>query len=444
MFILFITHFFPPKYNAGTENYTFGLARALQARGHKIQVICAENWDNGNHYWNEITKDNYEGLAVQRIHLNWTRAADPNRVLYDSPKVERYLDDFIKRNNPDIVHVTSTYSLGIGVIRSATRLNIPLVLTLMDFWFICPRTILEKSNGQLCDGLTTSWECQQCLLFYSGVYKLLHHLLSPKIEEKLWKHISQKPRISRLRSARGMALNMIERKADMEEILNCPDVIISHSQFVRDIFFMTGIVNKIVYLPNGHKLDWLSEYQGKTHSPNIRFGYIGQISEHKGVHVLINAYKNANLYDKSELVIWGDLSRDPSYINQLSDDIDDCNQIILRGPFSRDQLPEVFSDIDVLVVPSLWYENAPLVIREAFATKTPVITTNLGGMAEAVKHDVNGLLFERGNIDDLANQLQRITDEPGLIERLREGVPPVKRIEEEVTELELIYQQLVK
>ena len=95
-------------------------------------------------------------------------------------------------------------------------------------------------------------------------------------------------------------------------------------------------------------------------------------------------------------------------------------------------------------MPSLWYENAPLVIQEAFATKTPVLTTNLGGMAEAVKHNVNGLLFERGNIDDLAKQLQRITDEPGLIERLREGIPPVKRIEEEVTELELIYQQLVK
>ena len=59
-------------------------------------------------------------------------------------------------------------------------------------------------------------------------------------------------------------------------------------------------------------------------------------------------------------------------------------------------------------------------------------------------HEVNGLLFERGNIDSLANQLLRITDEPGLIERLREGIPPVKRIEEEVTELELVYQQLVK
>ena len=83
-------------------------------------------------------------------------------------------------------------------------------------------------------------------------------------------------------------------------------------------------------------------------------------------------------------------------------------------------------------------------LQEAFASRTPVIASNVGGISEFVKHEVNGLLFERGNIDDLANQLQRITDEPGLLERLREGVPPVKRIEEEVTELELIYQQLVK
>jgi glycosyltransferase involved in cell wall biosynthesis len=84
-----------------------------------------------------------------------------------------------------------------------------------------------------------------------------------------------------------------------------------------------------------------------------------------------------------------------------------------------------------------------LVIQEAFAAKIPVIATNLGGMAEAVTHEVNGLLFERGDVDDLARQLRRVADEPGLLPKLRSGIPPVKTIEQEVTELETMYRDLV-
>ena len=95
-----------------------------------------------------------------------------------------------------------------------------------------------------------------------------------------------------------------------------------------------------------------------------------------------------------------------------------------------------------MVVPSLWYDF-PLVIREAFASDTPVIATDLGGMAEAVEQEVNGLLFERDNVEDLARQLQRIIDEPKLLEHLRVGLPPVKSIAEEVGELQTIYDSLM-
>jgi glycosyltransferase involved in cell wall biosynthesis len=83
------------------------------------------------------------------------------------------------------------------------------------------------------------------------------------------------------------------------------------------------------------------------------------------------------------------------------------------------------------------------VIQEAFAAKIPVITTNLGGMAEAVTHEVNGLLFERGDASDLARQMKRVVDEPGLLERLRAGIPEVKSVRAEVEELEKIYFNLL-
>ena len=103
----------------------------------------------------------------------------------------------------------------------------------------------------------------------------------------------------------------------------------------------------------------------------------------------------------------------------------------------------MLSEIDVLVVPSLWHENSPRVIQEAFAGKTPVIASHVGGISEFVKHEENGLLFERGNVNDLARQMRRVVDEPGLLENLVAGIPKVKTMEEEVNELESIYCELL-
>jgi glycosyltransferase involved in cell wall biosynthesis len=85
-----------------------------------------------------------------------------------------------------------------------------------------------------------------------------------------------------------------------------------------------------------------------------------------------------------------------------------------------------------------------LVIQEAFATKTPVIATNIGGMAEFVSHENNGLLFERNSSEDLAKQIRRIVDERDLLGRLSNFTNKVRTIEEEVVALDRIYAQLIE
>ncbi len=196
--------------------------------------------------------------------------------------------------------------------------------------------------------------------------------------------------------------------------------------------------------PYGHDLSWLNTYEGKLRSEEIRIGFIGQISESKGVHLLLEAARllveKANR--KFRLYIYGNLKHDPGYSATLRDLVRGLENVEFCGTYLHAQSAGVFAGIDVLVVPSIWYDF-PLVIYEAFATQTPVIATNLGGMAEAVEDEVNGLLFERNDANDLARQLRRIIDEPGLLERLRSGIPEVKRIEQEVEELEQIYTELI-
>jgi glycosyltransferase involved in cell wall biosynthesis len=442
MRILLITHFFPPEHNAGTENYTLGLAKEFQSRGHDVKVICSEGWTTGEDYWNGVRTEIYKGIPVYRIHLNWTKARNPNRVLYDSLSVERWLDAFLHRENPDIVHVTSTYSLGVGVLRSVRRAGIPLVLTLMDFWFLCPRTVLLRGDGDLCDGRTTAGECRDCLLASSNLYNRLNYFLPSQFQATFWKAISQTPALARIRGARGLALNMENRKALMKQILEVPDVILSHSRFVQHMFTQANLSQRIVYLPNGHELSWTAIYRGKRKSSLMRIGYMGQISPIKGVHILVEAFEKAKLDGSARLDIWGNLEKDRFYTRSLREIIGTTELISLRGQFKREQLADVLAEIDILVVPSLWHENAPLVIYEAFATKTPVIATNLGGMSEAVTHELNGLLFDRGDVDSLSRQLRRIASDPDLLEQLKDGIPGVKRIEEEVEELEELYAQI--
>jgi glycosyltransferase involved in cell wall biosynthesis len=442
MRILFITLFFPPKYNAGTENYTLGLAHAFLAKGHDVAVVCAEDWDTGKAYWNGVTEDIYRGVPVHRLRLNWMKALDPNRVLYDSPVIEEWLDRFLAQHPVDLVHVTSTLSLGAGILRSVRRAGIPLVLTLMDFWFLCPSIQLFHSNGSLCNGHTTPWECESCLLTGSHLFQRLNKTRIPKpIQIRFWDTISHVPVLTRQRGLRGMLLDMTRRKQFLQDALNLPDLVLSHSKFVQQMFAQHTPV-PVEMLRNGHDLAWRNDHHGKTKTDRLRFGYLGQIQMTKGVHVLIEAFQKAQLGEHAQLDIWGDLSRNPAYVEQLKTLMGDNVAITLRGRFDRSQLATVLADVDVLVVPSIWYENAPLVIQEAFAVKTPVIATNLGGMAEAVTHEVSGLLFERGDEVDLARQIQRLVEEPNLLAQLRAGVPPVKTIDEEVTELEAIYHQL--
>jgi hypothetical protein len=117
-------------------------------------------------------------------------------------------------------------------------------------------------------------------------------------------------------------------------------------------------------------------------------------------------------------------------------------EVVFHGRFANARLAEVHAGIDILAVPSVWYENSPISIREAFLCGTPVVASRIGGMAESVRDGVDGLLFEAGDPDDLARVLARFLDQPGLAESLRANAPPVKTIERNAREMEFRYRAL--
>ena len=442
MNILFLCHFFPPHHTAGAENYTYHLASQLIAQGHRVAVLCVERWVEGERYWNGLADEIYEQIEIRRLNLCWYKAPDPNRYLYNNPITAKVVEEWIAVWKPDVVHLTSAYTLSASVIAECRRAGLPIVVTLVDYWFLCPTLHLLHKDGVLCDGNTSAWDCLNCLLTGTKVARLSERFLPKNMSQGLLQAISQRNWLNRWAGVRGMALDMGERKQYVQTQLRSADMVLSPSHHLAQLHtaIMPGL--QITIQAHGHDLAWVNRYQ---HQPNtqLRIVYIGQISHDKGVHLLIAAFNQlGDCGANARLDIWGEVNEKSRYGEEIKQSAENRPQITLRGRFPRQQLPQVLAQADLVVVPSLWYENSPLVIHEAFAAQIPVVATRLGAMAEWVIDGVNGLLFDYNSADDLCLQLRRVCQTPSLLAHFRSNIPPVKSIETEVTELVTLYTQL--
>lgn len=440
--VLLVSNGFPPRHWAGTETYTAGVAQELEKRNYQVQVLCGGDWEKGSAYFNGYTDSHYHNIPVRRLNLNWMNASDPFLYLYNSPVIADYITTYLSEIQPDVVHVMSCERLSASVLKAIKVAGLPLILSLTDFWFLCPRINLLRSDGTNCDGQTAAWDCLECMLRHTKAYRWVRGILPDQTVPALLETISQYPLLTRQPGLRGMAGDMAARKAYLQQALTWPDYRLTASHFVHDVFINNGVATPIKVQAYGHDLAWLSSYHGKISSDVIRFGFIGQINHHKGVHLLLQAaeFLQETVGDKFSLSIYGNINKASNYSAKLRELGQQIKNIKYCGTYPHEQSSDVFSNLDILVVPSVWYDF-PLIIYEAFATQTPVIATNLGGMAEAITHNVNGLLFKRNDIADLGRQMYRLIKEPRLLDQLKVGVPSVKTIDQEIDELELIYHQ---
>jgi len=429
MRILFAVHHFPPNYTGGAEWEAYRIASHLINRSHQVQVLCVEQVTNSKSEDLTWEDDIYQDVPVRRLFLKMSSAyGEFTKWEFDNPLVGRHLEKLISEYKPDVFHLMSGYLLTGRCLRAAKALNIPTVLSLMDFWFLCRRITMLRSDGELSDLPIDPVVCAQCIGEEKKGYQLLGRIF-PKAMRFYWKR--RKSTIQLFK----------ERQAFSIDTLNNVNVIISRSQFFLDFYAHAGVnKNRMVLSRQGFDIEKFSPESKKPEQAGgkLRIGYMGQIAPVKGVHILIKAVgmvENPNI----ELNIFGNEKAFPDYSNQLRRLAKNDLRVHFLGLFNHEDLYEAMQGLDILVVPSLWYENSPNVILEAFATHTPVIASNLGGMAELVKHNENGLLFPAGDVYSLAGQIKSLLEAPGLIEQLRKGVEPVKSVESEMDELEKIY-----
>lgn len=441
MRVLLIVHQFLPRHVTGTEQYVRSIARGLKARGHEPVVFAFEpllNHEKKGLLWFE-RDDAVDGILVRRVGLHPEECGGPVLGDYENPIAGRLLEKLLDERPFAVTHLFHPRHTGLAAIREPQRRGIPVVVNLMDFWFLCPNFMLLRRGGELCDGPPNGGlGCVECLDPVLG--KVLDRSGAEKELVALARSAGRTPSIAQRPLSRALAL--MRRKERTFAALARAEAILAPSLFLRGKFTAAGFPEeRLEHVPYGvdrERLDGFAKREPRA--GELAIGYVGSITAHKGLHVLLSAVRGI----KSPLVsvdVHGSLDTHAEYSARVTKIAGNDRRIRFRGPFEPHELGRVLSHFDVLVVPSLWYENTPFTMLEALAAGLPVVASDLGGISEVVVPERNGWLFPAGDERALRLVLERIT-EPSA-RSLTGGTAP-RTLDDNLDELERIYARVRK
>jgi glycosyltransferase involved in cell wall biosynthesis len=436
MRILLAVHGYPPTHCSGAERQAARMAEWLKAHGHDAEVFAIEDLHADK---TAVVSRPHDGVLVHRLSFELDDVHSSIGRRYDHPRIGAAFASVIDRRPAfDLVHIVSGYWLGNQVIRAAHARGLPLMLSLMEFWFMCFQINLMQPTGVLCSGPDSDAKCARCVLELSRRYRLPSKL-APPLMAIAWTLVRWMPENRLLEAELG------RRRRALREALSFCDQVICNSRFLIDKFAAAGFDTlKFHYLRQGLPDADLQPEPRPIRGRELRLGYLGQVKFHKGVDLLVDAVTDLLRSGAPvTLDIWGSTQEEPAYVSDLRARTRSLEAIRWRGSYTGGART-VLRELDVVVVPSRWNENSPNVILEAYNGGLPVVATNLGGMAELVEHDRSGLLFDNNDRADLRAQLARLVWERGLCDRLRAGVPPVRSLDDEMNDVHALYQKMLR
>ncbi len=402
MRVLLVVHGYPPWGTGGTEIYVHDLARALVAHcGDEVFVLTRE--EDSRRPELALRREERDGIRLAVLN-NTFRDCRRFEETYRNRRIREISAGLLDEIEPDVCHVQHLTGLSTDLVFEAAQREVPTVVTLNDYWLLCQRGQLLDLDLVRCGGPRPA-SCARCL------------------------------HTTRSRAAR--------RLDHVREVAGHVSRFLAPSETLRQLFLAHGWDETRLTLAR-QGLDH-APYRGltRTASGRLRLGFVGSLMVSKAPHLLLEAFAglppgaaSVDLYGA-----YAPYHGDEGYRDRLEPLLAQPG-VSHSGAVPHGQIPAALVSLDLLVVPSVWIENAPFVIKEAFLAGLPVVTSDLGGMAELVEHEGSGLLFPAGHTDDLRRALKRLITEPGLLARLRAGIPSVNTIEEDAETTHAVYQAL--
>jgi glycosyltransferase involved in cell wall biosynthesis len=385
-------------------------AKELARRGWEVTVFHAAVKPAVGEPAYHVAEWEEDGVRLvgvhNRAHGLWDLHA-PLRELDDPPITAAFAAE-LDRLAPDAVHFHNLHNLGAALIDQTAARGIPSWFTTHNYWLICPRAYLMTGDGTICAGPGDGRRCATCT---GGTAS---HDYARRLAE------------IRARVSRGVT------------------GVLAVSEAVRRTLLGAGYPAELVDvvrqgMPHDTEI-WerlgRSRSAGRVAGPDgpLTVAFLGSAYPHKGPQLLVEAAQRVQA--PLRVLIHGEV---PDVFAPTLRALDARGVCSLEGTFATSELEQVLAGVDVAVLPSMWWDCAPLAAAECLAGRVPLVVPRLGGLAEAVRDGVDGLVVDPLSVDALAGALERLAGEAGLLERLQAGIEPPHPFATYVDELEAYY-----
>lgn len=458
--ILMVVLCFLPESIGGSELYTYHLSQELTRRGYDVAVLTGLQDLTIDRY--KVIHTTFEGLRVIKIvnSFYYTRTF---RDFFIDETIDGIFGDIVRRERPDIIHFQHLPFLSGNLPGIAADLQVPSLFTIHDYWYMCFRSQLIRPGLGPCPGPKGGAYCATChdiavpnpsvtpkLGFLSRVLRsrLVAKLnpkerLSPEMIQKIKSILYRQPALDETAGSAADEETIKEhvfRYEFFRRQFDFPRFVLSPSQHLKRRYEQEGY-REILHVPLGF-------YEAeKVRTPpfegKLKIAYLGNIVPFKGALVLLRETMRLRKMDSVELHIHG------RPVNELYfDEVKQCVQhfpsgkAFLHGAYRSDkEMRDILSKVHLVVFPSLWEENYPLVVRETLLHGVPVIGSKLGGVPEAIQDGVNGFLFDPYREGDLAEKIGPILDNPSILDKITEGArhSHIESMEHHVTKVLDLY-----
>lgn len=416
MRILHLVHQYAPHYVGGTELYTQAIAEAQVAMGHETAVFCPSPAPP-THTPYELTQE--EECSVYRVPIGQRSRLKVFGDIFWQNKLAEGFTAVLNEYQPDLIHIQHLMGFPLHLITNLPSSQ-PYIVTLHDYWYVCANgQLIANDTNQTCSGPAPNYyNCSRCALARGGWPTIVSAapLLSPVMRY----------RNQQLRVVLSRARRVIAPTAFVQQLYTSQNIPTDNMQVVRHgIAVPTAEIARL--------------RATKPYAPQrpLRVGYVGSIAWQKGVHLLVEAVRTLPPQE-IRLSLLGSLTDFPDYVALLKQ-MGAQENIHFVGRVSRQQLWDNLVNLDVLVLPTLWYEASPLIIDEAFAIGLPIVAAHIGAMSEKIRDNIDGRLFPPNQVEALRTILSDLITTPHQLLTFHQAILPPRTTGEHLQELQQVY-----
>lgn len=431
MKIVHLLGWYFPDSIGGTEVYVETLCRRLREAGHDVRVAAPDS--------HHAAAERYEhdGVQVFRYAIPDTPTRDEayhRVVVRGGERLHQWLAD----ERPDVLHVHSfTTGVGLPEIREAHRLGIRVIVTchLPGFGYMCRTGELMQWGRVPCDGVVEPAKCASCNLTRLGLAQPLA-VAAGAVPPAVSHVLRQLP--GRVGTTLGMSASVLEYSAMQRELFGLVDRFVVLNDTARRMLVANGSpAEKLVLnrLGLSHRTARKPSADAAPTRRPVRFGYVGRLHPSKGLTELARAIATIPRAVEFSLEIRGP-APDPftrRYADELRELLAGDPRVTFEPPVAPSDVPRVLAAFDVLLIPSMWFENGPTIALEAMAVGTPIVASRVGNLAEIVEDGMTGRLLPAGDLVALSRALTDITTDPAATVDVWRRALPFPRTMDDVT-----------